>query len=66
MEKAVLDYFYLNPKIKRESDFAGLRINRDIFLAQTRETILYDFLDKFAKKTLTKRMNSFLKFIKNA
>ncbi|MBW1861647.1 MAG: hypothetical protein JRJ02_04655 [Deltaproteobacteria bacterium] len=66
MEKTILDYFYLNPKIKKESDFASLRINRDIFLAQTHEARLYNFLDKFAKKTLTKRINSFLKFIKNA
>ena len=66
IEKAILDYFYLNPHIKRESDFANLRINGDIFLNEGNEERLYGFLDKFGKKTLTKRIKSFWKFIKNA
>jgi len=66
IEKAILDYFYLNPHLKKESDFASLRINRDIFLKQVSEERLYRFLNKFAKKTLTKRIKLFLEFIKNA
>ena len=66
IEKAILDYFYLHPHIKRESDFASLRINRDIFLKQVNQERLNRFLDRFAKKTLTKRVKSFLEFIKNA
>jgi predicted transcriptional regulator of viral defense system len=66
MEKAILDFFYLNPHIKGAPDFASLRINRDIFLKQAREERLYGFVDRFAKKTLTKRVKLFLEFIKNA
>ncbi|RLB27756.1 MAG: hypothetical protein DRG66_04865 [Deltaproteobacteria bacterium] len=66
IEKAILDFFYLNPHIKRYPDFASLRISRDIFLEQAEEERLYRFLSRFAKKTLTKRVKSFLEFIKNA
>jgi len=66
MEKAILDYFYLNPGIKRAPDFASLRINRDLFLEKAQEETLYEFTDRFAKKTLTKRIQSFLRFLKNA
>lgn len=66
IEKAVLDYFYINPNIEKESDFASLRINRELFLKQVDEKSLHKFLDKFAKKTLTKRINSFLRFMKYA
>jgi len=66
IEKAILDFFYLHPHKKRESDFTSLRINKDIFLKQVNKERLYRFLDRFAKKTLTKRVKSFLEFIKNA
>jgi len=66
IEKAILDYFYLNPHIRRGPDFANLRINRDIFLREVNQERFYRFLDKFAKKTLTIRVKSFLEFMKNA
>jgi len=66
MEKAILDYFYLNPHLKRRSDFASLRINRDMFFEQVNEERMYEFIDRFAKKALIKRMESFLEFMKNA
>ncbi len=66
IEKAILDYFYLHPHIKRESDFVSLRINRDIFLKQVNQKRLNKFLDRFTKKTLIKRVRSFLEFIKSA
>lgn len=66
IEKAILDYFYLNPNIRNESDLISLRINKDIFLEQIDEDRLDEFLDRFAKKALTERIDSFLKFIKNA
>ena len=65
-EKAILDYFYINPNIKNETDFISLRINRDSFIEQIDIIILNEFLERFAQKTLTKRINSFLEFIKNA
>jgi len=63
IEKAVLDYFYLNPDIERDSDFASLRINRELFLKQINEEKFHRFLNKFAQKTLAKRINSFLWFL---
>jgi predicted transcriptional regulator of viral defense system len=65
-EKAILDYFYINPNIKNETDFISLRINRDSFIEQIDIVKLNEFLERFAQKTLTKRINSFLEFIKNA
>jgi len=64
IEKAILDYFYINPDIKEDSDFAGIRINKDIFLKQVNKKKLYKFLEKFAQKTLAKRIKCFLEYIK--
>ncbi len=66
VEKAVLDYFYINTDIKKESDFASLRINAELFLNRIDEERIHKFLNKFSQKTLTKRINSFLEYIKNA
>ena len=66
IEKTILDYFYLNPEIKNKNDFASLRLNSELFLKQINEEKLRKFLDKFNKKALIKRTNSFLKFLKNA
>ena len=66
IEKTILDYFYLNSDIKNKNDFASLRINKELFLKQINEEKLHKFLDKFNKKVLTKKINLFLKFLKNA
>jgi len=63
IEKAILDYFYINSDIKTESDFASLRINKDMFFNQVNEEKLFKFLEKFAQKTLTKRIKSFWEFL---
>lgn len=65
VEKAILDYFYINSNLKDKDDFAGLRINKSIFLKQVNEEKLYKFLEEFGKKTLTKRITAFLEFIKH-
>jgi hypothetical protein len=66
MEKAILDYFYVHSDIKGKNDFKSLRINRDIFSHQVHEEILYEYLEKFAQKALTKRIQSFLAFLNHA
>jgi predicted transcriptional regulator of viral defense system len=66
IEKSVLDYFYINSEIKNKEDFAGLRINKDIFSKQVNEDKLYNFLDKFGQKALAKRIKTFMEFMKNA
>jgi predicted transcriptional regulator of viral defense system len=65
-EKAVLDYFYLNPGIKGKSDFDSLRINREAFGEQVDEKKLSAYLKRVSQKSLTRRIRSFLDFIKNA
>lgn len=66
MEKAVLDYLYINSGIKQEFDFAGIRINKESFLKQLNESKLTEFLKRFPQKTLAKKTGCFLEFIKNA
>lgn len=63
IEKAILDYFYINSHIKTENDFVSLRINKDKFFNQFDEKKLFSYLKKFGKKTLTKRITSFLEFL---
>lgn len=65
-EKAVLDYFYLNHTIKDKNSFESLRINKDNFRKVVNEKKLLGYLEKFGQKSLTKRIKSFLEFIKNA
>ena len=66
MEKAVLDYFYLNFLLITEDDFASLRIDRDAFMEQINERRLFDYLQRFSKKTLAARVRHFMEWIKNA
>ncbi|MBU0599871.1 hypothetical protein KJ997_03715 [bacterium] len=66
IEKAILDYFYINSNVKAEGDFASLRMDKDMFFKQINEEKLHILLEKFAKKALAKRINSFWGFMKNA
>jgi len=63
LEKAILDYFYINPHLKTEDDFASLRINTDVFFQKIKRRKLSAFCQKFSQKTLTNRINSFLEFL---
>jgi predicted transcriptional regulator of viral defense system len=63
MEKAILDYFYLNPHI---SEFGSMRINAESFWEQINEDKLFTFLEKFSQKRLSSTINQFWKFMKNA
>ena len=65
VEKAILDYFYVNSDINTKSDFASLRIDKDTFFKQVNEEKLYALLEKFAQKRLAKRIKTFLEFLKN-
>ena len=66
IEKAILDYFYLNPGIQTISDFESLRINSETFRDQVNERKLLEFLERFAHKRLNTTINLFLEFMKNA
>lgn len=66
IEKALLDYFYLHPEFKDENDFFELRINKEEFFEKV-DLLKFDkYLIAFNNKSLNKRMQKFLKFIKNA
>jgi predicted transcriptional regulator of viral defense system len=66
VEKAILDYFYINTFIREEDDFASLRINKDVFFEKFNEKRMNNFLETFGQKRLSNRIKSFLEFIKNA
>jgi predicted transcriptional regulator of viral defense system len=63
IEKAILDYFYLNPHI---TDFNSLRINSELFWQQLDEDLLYIYLEKFVQKRLAKTIHLFMEVMKNA
>lgn len=65
-EKTLLDYFYIHSSIKSKDDYAELRINKNTFLKIIDEKKLYVYLDKFKQKTLSRRIKSFLEFVKSA
>lgn len=63
VEKAILDYFYLNPHLSSEHDFDGLRFNTGEFSRQADRNKLRSYLNAFGNKSLTKRVNKFLRHI---
>jgi len=65
MEKAIVDYFYLNSSMKTKEDFKGIRFNFDSL-----EKLDKDQLKKYTrlidKKAVSERINNFLNYLKNA
>lgn len=66
IEKAILDYFYINSKLKSEGEFEELRINQEIFQEKVDLEKLRQYLTLFKNKALEKRINNFIKYITNA
>jgi predicted transcriptional regulator of viral defense system len=65
-EKAVLDYFYLHPSAKKTDDFEELRFNGDSFFQHVKESVFFEYLQRFRHTSLTGRMHSFWEFMRNA
>lgn len=65
VEKAVLDYFYLNPQIKTIEDLKSVRFDCDMFFDQVSEERLFTFLEIFASKTLAKRTQVFWEYLQD-
>ncbi len=63
IEKAALDYFYLNPRLKTENDFAEIRFNAEEFKELADKEKISRYLKEFNNKSLEKRINKFLKYI---
>ena len=64
-EKALLDYFYLKTSIKSEDDFAEMRIDREQYLTYVNESRLLAYINEFRQKRLSKRVKSFMEYMKN-
>jgi len=58
-EKALLDYFYINPNLKTAEDFTSLRISRDALSGKVKKSTFNAYLRRFGKKSLAKRMKLF-------
>lgn len=65
-EKALLDYFYLNPQIRSNDDFESLRINSELFAEQVNKNKFLFLANKFDQKRLIKTVNLFMEFMKHA
>ncbi len=63
IEKAVLDYFYSNPKIKSKEEFEGMRINKEIFKEKVDIDKLNRYLTQFNNKSLEERINQLITYI---
>ena len=63
IEKAFLDYFYFNSKLKTEGEFEELRFNKEIFQEKISIEKIQDYLIQFDNKSLKKRVNRFIKYI---
>ena len=66
IEKAILDYFYINSNLTKNDNFESLRINKDMFFEQINEKKLHRYLEIFDKNSLTRRIKSFWEFIEHA
>jgi predicted transcriptional regulator of viral defense system len=66
MEKAILDYFYINPALRTEDDFASLRINKEEMLNRFNKKQFTDYMRRFSQKRLSKRMGHFLEWLEYA
>jgi len=63
MEKALLDYLYLNQKIKNQRDFESLRINKQELRSKINRKKLNQYLKLFKNDNLEKRTNKLIEYI---
>ena len=63
MEKAILDYFYINPSVRTEDDFSSLRINKEEMLSRLKKKRLINYVKRFNQKRLSKRVEQFLSWL---
>lgn len=66
IEKALIDYFYINSHLKSENDFAEIRFNSEEFKLKANKEKLNKYLEVFGSKSLSQRVNKFLTYIKYA
>ena len=64
IEKAVLDYLYLNPNIIQDADFYEWRFNSQEFLSRANISKLNEYAKAFNNKSLIKRLEKLLELMK--
>jgi predicted transcriptional regulator of viral defense system len=63
LEKALLDYLYLNSKTHSMGDFEGLRWNRNQLHDLLDHSMFTKYVKLFNKRTLENRVTQFLEFL---
>jgi predicted transcriptional regulator of viral defense system len=66
IEKAILDFFYLNPSIRSEDDFFSLRLNREEMQSRMNAERLTDYVQRFHQKRLSNTIEHFLTWMGHA
>ena len=66
MEKAILDFLYLNPELNKPDMFESIRINREAFLDQLDETLFNKYLQRFKSNALRVRTSRFMEWMSYA
>jgi hypothetical protein len=60
LEKAILDFLYINHQYRSEQDFEALRFDRTV-LNTIDNAKLYSYLDRFESNALNKRLFEMIK-----
>ena len=63
LEKALLDYLYLNSKIQSKADFEGLRWNRIQLLGLLDHSVFTRYIKLINKRALENRVTQFLEYL---
>jgi predicted transcriptional regulator of viral defense system len=63
LEKAILDYLYLNSKIQSTTDFEGLRWNRTQLHDLLDHSVFSRYVKLFDKRALENRVTQFLEYL---
>lgn len=66
IEKALLDYFYINSYLNNDNDFKEMRFNGEEFKQKANKEKINNYLAVFGSKRLEKRVKNFLKYINYA
>jgi predicted transcriptional regulator of viral defense system len=66
VEKAILDYLYINPAVRTAGDFASLRIKREGMLSRVSMERFTGYVQRFNHKRLSKTIKHFLGWLENA
>ncbi|MEA3230262.1 MAG: hypothetical protein U9Q05_00705 [Thermodesulfobacteriota bacterium] len=63
MEKAILDFLYMNPSVRSEDDFFSLRLNREEMRGRINTERITDYVQRFNQKRLSNTVEHFLAWL---